>query len=99
MISKKTFSAKYLTFAAIVFTLTFSFLGKSLSQENIKIMSYNVLKYGDGCQGPNGLYHSYLKTIIGYASPDIAGLVKVASIPQTRGAKGKAPFGFADSIL
>jgi len=65
----------------------------------IKIMSYNVLKYGDGCQGPSVELHGYLKTIINYTDPDILGLVKVAAIPSTRGEKGKTQIGFADSIL
>jgi hypothetical protein len=65
----------------------------------IKIMSYNVLKYGDGCQGPTSQFHGYLKTIVSYTDPDVLGLVKVEAIPQRAGDKGKAPVGFADSIL
>ncbi len=65
----------------------------------IRIMTYNVLKYGDGCQGPNNVLHQYLQTIVAYAAPDILGLVKVEAIPTTRDGKGKAPIGFADSIL
>jgi hypothetical protein len=65
----------------------------------IKVMSYNVMKYGDGCQGPNGLLHGYLRTIVHYASPDVLGLVKVEAIPGAQSEKGKAPAGFADSIL
>jgi len=62
-------------------------------------MSYNVLKYGDGCQGPASQLHGYLKTIVDYAEPDVLGLVKVEAIPITLSMKGKAPVGFADSIL
>jgi hypothetical protein len=62
-------------------------------------MSYNVLKYGDGCQAPGDVMHGYLKTIINYTSPDVLGLVKVEAIPRVPGDKGKAPIGFADSIL
>src|SRR5258708_31367834 len=65
----------------------------------IKIMSYNVLKYGDGCQGPATNLHGYLKTIISYTDPDILGLIKVEAIPAGPGGKGKAPAAFADSIL
>jgi endonuclease/exonuclease/phosphatase family metal-dependent hydrolase len=70
-----------------------------LQKDLIKVMSYNVLKYGDGCQGPIFLLHGYLKTIVNYTEPDVLGLVKVEAIPQTVVAKGKAPMGFADSIL
>jgi endonuclease/exonuclease/phosphatase family metal-dependent hydrolase len=65
----------------------------------IRVMSYNVLRYGDGCQGANGVMHNYLKTIVDYVRPDILGLVKVAAIPHSAGERGKAPIGFADSIL
>lgn len=59
----------------------------------IRVMSYNVLQYGSGCQGPNGTLHSYLKRIVTYAQPDILGLLKVAAIGD------RAPAGFQDSIL
>src|SRR4051812_8623368 len=70
-----------------------------LAKDLIRVMSYNVMKYGDGCQGPNGLLHGYLKTIVHYTNPDVLGLIKVEAIPQRQGDKGKAPVGFADSIL
>ena len=65
----------------------------------IKVMSYNVLKYGDGCQGTAREMHGYLKTIVNYTNPDILGLVKVEAIPTGPNAKGKAPIAFDDSIL
>jgi len=68
-------------------------------RDRLKVMTYNVLKYGDGCQGPNSVLHGYLKTIVGYTNPDILGLVKIESIPKNAQDKGKAPIGFADSIL
>lgn len=52
-------------------------------------MSYNVLKYGDDCQGSPEELHGYLRTIIRYTLPDIIGLVKVAA---------KAPVGFANDV-
>jgi len=67
--------------------------------DKIRIMSYNVLKYGDGCQGTSSQMHGYLKTIVNYTDPDILGLVKVEAIPHIDGEKGKAPIGFQDSIL
>src|SRR4051812_36511310 len=70
-------------------------LGESaLAQKDaIEIMSYNVLKYGNGCQGPNSQSHSYLKTIVKYANPDILALIKVETI-ATKDKKGRAPTGF-----
>ncbi len=73
----------------------------SLAQKDtLRVMGYNVLYYGSGCQGPNSLYHSYLKTIVGYTNPDILSLEKMGSIKLTPDDKyGAAPYGFADSIL
>ncbi len=65
----------------------------------IKVMTYNVLRYGDGCQGSDEQMHRYLKTIVDYSDPDILGLIKVASISSVQGGRGKANAGFADSIL
>jgi len=74
---------------------------RSLAQtDTLRVMTYNVLYYGNGCQGPTEKYHGYLKTIIGYTSPDIVTLEKMASIPVTPDDKaGTAPYGFADSVL
>jgi hypothetical protein len=69
-------------------------------KDTLRVMAYNVLYYGNGCQGPNGLFHNYLKTIVSYTNPDILSLEKMASIPVTPDDKyGTAPFGFADSII
>ncbi len=78
-----------------------AFIGTSAAQtDTLRVMAYNVLYYGNGCQGPTEKFHGYLKTIVGYTNPDILSLEKLASIPQTRDDKsGTAPFGFADSIL
>ena len=70
------------------------------STSRLRIMSYNVLRYGNGCQGANGTMHRYLKTIITYTNPDVAALVKVDAIRQSAGdTNGDAPVGFADAIL
>jgi hypothetical protein len=62
-------------------------------------MSYNVLKYGNDCQGSVEKLHNYLQTIVRYANPDVIGLVKVAAIKSAPGDKhGEAPAGFADII-
>src|SRR5579872_3270435 len=99
IINKISFSSKRLVFVCVFTTIFFHLCTARSQQKFIKIMSYNVLKYGNGCQGPNGLYHTYLKTIVTYVSPDIIGLIKVASIPERHRTKGIAPIGFADSIL
>ena len=69
-------------------------------KDTLRVMAYNVLYYGNGCQGPNGYYHQYLKTIVTYANPDLLSMDKMASIPVSDEDKyGTAPKGFADSIL
>ena len=68
--------------------------------DTLRVMGYNVLYYGNGCQGPNYLYHGYLKTIIGFANADLVSLEKMASVPQSADDKyATAPAGFADSII
>ena len=86
------------------FTLLFTFVlftNNLLAQKDtVKIMAYNVLYYGNGCQGPNSAYHKYLNTIIKYVQPDILSMEKMASIPVGPNDKyGIASRGFADSIM
>lgn len=72
----------------------------SAQTDTLKVMAYNVLYYGNGCQGPNGKQHNYLQTIIGYTNPDLISLEKMASIPVSPDDhSATAPVGFADSIL
>lgn len=69
-------------------------------KDTLRVMAYNVLYYGNGCQGPNGNYHNYMKKIVSYANPDIFSMEKMAAIPVSHGDKyATAPYGFADSIL
>ena len=73
---------------------------KTITHGEITVMSYNVLKYGNSCQAPNGIMHAYLKTIIQNANPDILGLVKVNAFKLTAADQNATgPVGFGDSIL
>jgi len=70
--------------------------------DTLRAMAYNVLYYGDTppCQAPHSTLHGYLRTIVGYANPDVIGLEKLAAIPAYPGDNsGTAPAGFGDSIL
>lgn len=99
---KKLLSVVYLTIVSLPLLLLLQCAATPPpppKKDTLKIMSYNVLKYGSGCQGPAGKLHQYLGTIVGYLKPDILGLVKVEAIPQPGNTKGKASVGFADSIL
>ena len=69
--------------------------GYSTASNKIRVISYNVLKFGDGCQGDNKSMESYLESIIHYTSPDLLGLVKVGSFklsPNDETADGSYEF-------
>ena len=89
--------------SAIRYTIIilFAFGGIAKAQKDtLRVMGYNVLYYGNGCQGPTQRFHKYLQTIVAYTNPDILSLEKMASIPVTRDDKyGTAPYGFADSVV
>ena len=69
-------------------------------KDTLRVMAYNSLYYGSGCQGPSGAYHKYLKTIVSYTNPDILSLEKMGSIKSSADDKyGTAPVGFADSVV
>lgn len=83
------------------FSITLLLVTNSFAADGkLKVMAYNVLHYGDGCQGPTQNYHKYLSTVLKYADADIVSLEKAASIKLSDTDKyGVAPVGFADSIL
>jgi hypothetical protein len=39
--------------------------------DTLKVVAYNVLNYGDLCQGSTSVLNGYLKTIVQYAQPDL----------------------------
>jgi hypothetical protein len=62
--------------------------------DTIKVMAYNVLGYGDGCQGGTDILNGYLKTIIQYTHPDLFSFEKMADFPPS----SVLPANFADDI-
>jgi hypothetical protein len=62
--------------------------------DTIKVMAYNVLGYGDGCQGSTAILNGYLQTIIEYTQPDLFSFEKMADFPPS----STAPLNFADNI-
>ncbi len=87
--------------AALAVLLLFTaVINANAATDTIRVMAYNVLYYGNGCQEPNEHHHSYLSTILKYANADLISLEKVSSIKLTPDDEhGVAPYGFADSIL
>ena len=90
--------AKFLLNVSVTFLLLTS-TNSIHAQDTLKVMTYNVLNYGSGCQGSDSYLHGLLKTVVQYSSPDLLGLVKVHSIKvNSSDTYGKMPVGFADSI-
>ncbi len=74
----------------------------SAQTDTLRVMAYNVLGFGEYplCQGPNGVYESYLQTIISFANPDVLGLEKMGSIKTSVFDHSyTAAIDFQDSIL
>ena len=69
--------------------------------DTIKVMAYNVLGFGPGnCQGAMPPLYGYLKTIISYAKPDIAGLDKMQCVKTSNtDLQGISPASFPDTVI
>jgi hypothetical protein len=62
--------------------------------DTIKVMAYNVLGYGNSCQGTTSTLNGYLQPIIQYTQPDLFSFEKMGFFPPAPGAPGN----FADNI-
>ena len=62
--------------------------------DTLKVMAYNVLGYGDGCQGSTATLNGYLQTIIQFTQPDLFSFEKMADFPPS----SVFPLSFADDI-
>src|SRR5579862_9900694 len=62
--------------------------------DTLNVMAYNVLNYGDGCQGSLTTLDGYFKTIIQYAQPDLLSCEKMNTFPVQSG----LPNNLADNI-
>jgi hypothetical protein len=67
--------------------------------DTIKVMAYNVLGYGDGCQGTTTTLNGYLQTIIQYEQPDLFSFEKMGFFPPTPGAPGNFADGITNDVL
>jgi len=56
--------------------------------DTLRVMAYNVLSYGDACQGPTSTLDAYLNTIVQYTAPDLMSCEKINAFPFTPGAVG-----------
>jgi hypothetical protein len=62
--------------------------------DTLTVMAYNVLGYGDGCQGTTSTLNGYLRTIIQYTQPDLFSLEKMGDFPPA----SSLPTNFAENI-
>ncbi len=67
--------------------------------DTIKVMAYNVLNYGNGCQGSLTTLDGYFKTIIQYAQPDLLSCEKMNTFPVSPGLPGNLADNITDSVL
>lgn len=63
--------------------------------DTLSVMAYNVLNYGDLCQGTTASLNAHFRTIIQFANPDIMSCEKMTAFTPTPGAPGN----LADDIL
>ncbi|WP_143309069.1 exonuclease/endonuclease/phosphatase family protein [Chitinophaga vietnamensis] len=50
---------------------------RNYNPDTLRVMAYNVLNYGDGCQGNMDSLNAYFRTIIRYTQPDILSCEKM----------------------
>jgi hypothetical protein len=62
--------------------------------DTLKVIAYNVLGYGNGCQGSNSTLDGYLETIVQYAQPDLMSCEKMGDFPPA----SALPANFAADI-
>jgi hypothetical protein len=62
--------------------------------DTLRVMAYNVLTYGDGCQGSVSTLNGYFQTIIQYEQPDLLSCEKMNNYPL----QSAAPYNLADDI-
>ncbi|MDE3182942.1 MAG: hypothetical protein KGM16_05940 [Bacteroidota bacterium] len=63
--------------------------------DTLRVMAYNVLNYGDLCQGSTTSLDGYFRTIIQYTQPDLMSCEKMTAFPPLGGSGGN----LADEIL
>lgn len=67
--------------------------------DTLNIMAYNVLTYGDGCQGTTTTLNGYFKTIIQYTQPDLMSCEKMNEFPVGSNLPQNLAANITDSVL
>ena len=67
--------------------------------DTLKVMAYNVLNYGDLCQGSTATLNGYFKTIIQFATPDLLSCEKMNAFPISSTLPDNLAINIRDSVL
>jgi hypothetical protein len=67
--------------------------------DTLKVIAYNTLSYGDGCQGTTTVLNGYFRTIIQYTQPDLMSCEKMNEFSVTSGLPGNLAENITDSVL
>lgn len=67
--------------------------------DTLQVMAYNVLTYGDGCQGNTTQLDGYLKTIIQYVQPDLLSCEKMEEFYPVPGSFGNLADEITNNVL
>ena len=67
--------------------------------DTLKVMAYNVLNYGDLCQGSTATLNGYFKTIIQYAQPDLLSCEKMNAFALSSTLPNNLADNIRDSVL
>jgi hypothetical protein len=73
--------------------------GTVAQTDTLRVMAYNVLNYGDLCQGSTSSLDGYLRTIVQYARPDLLSCEKMTAFPLQAGTPGNLADEIRDSVL
>ena len=67
--------------------------------DTLKVMGYNILNYGDGCQGDTSVLNGYFKTIIQYTLPDIFSCEKLNVFNVTSTGSSNLAIAIRNNVL
>jgi hypothetical protein len=67
--------------------------------DTLNVMAYNVLSYGDDCQGTTSALNGYFKTIIQYTQPDLLSCEKMNEFTISAGLPTNLADVITDSVL
>ena len=73
--------------------------GTVAATDTLRVMAYNVLGYGNGCQGTLDSLDGYFRTIVGYVQPDLMSCEKMAAFYPAPGSTGNLADHITDSVL